>query len=341
MRKAFVLVVVIGCGTGSEGTAPTPAPENATPEPPSHGGTSSSSSSGGTSTDDAGPGFDAAAPPPVTCSGKAQKTGDDTISITMGSTQRAVDLHVPKGYDATKPTPLILNFHGFTSNAPEEQLLGLMNDKSDAAGFVVVYPQGTGVPQSWNAGLCCGQAAQDKVDDVAFVSKIIDTLEDRLCIDASRVYATGMSNGGFLSHRLGCELSTRIAAIAPVAGVMGIPSCTPARPMPVMHFHGTLDPLVPYDGGSPLGFPSVPVTSDGWVARNACTGPAKQTYQKGDATCVTHDQCAGDVTVTLCTIDGGGHTWPGGLPVPTLGKTSTDISATDAMWDFFQKYRLP
>jgi polyhydroxybutyrate depolymerase len=150
-----------------------------------------------------------------------------------------------------------------------------------------------------------------------------------------------MSNGGFLSHRLGCELSTRIAAIAPVAGVMGIPTCTPARPVPVMHFHGTLDPLVPYSGGSPLGFPSVPVTNDGWAARNACTGSAQQTYQKGDATCMTHDQCAGGVSVTLCTIDGGGHTWPGGLPVPVLGKTSTDISATDAMWDFFQKYKLP
>jgi polyhydroxybutyrate depolymerase len=334
MKYAIVLFAfAAGCGTGTEGTgAVSGGPDGQAPPP---------AEDAGAPADDTGPAFDATPPQVVKCSGKVQKTGDDTWTLTVGSDQRSVDVHVPKGYDATKPTPLILNFHGFTSNAPEEQLLGVMNDKSDAAGFVVAYPQGTGVPQSWNAGLCCGQAAQNGVDDVAFASKLIDTLEDRLCIDASRVYATGMSNGGFLSHRLGCELSTRIAAIAPVAGVMGIPSCTPARPVPVMHFHGTLDPLVPYDGGSPLGFPSVPVTSDGWAARDGCTGAAKQTYQKGDATCMTHDACAGGATVTLCTIDGGGHTWPGGLPVPSLGKTSTDLSATDAMWDFFQKHKLP
>jgi polyhydroxybutyrate depolymerase len=149
-----------------------------------------------------------------------------------------------------------------------------------------------------------------------------------------------MSNGGFMSHRIGCELADQFAAIAPVAGVLGIPTCNPSRPMPVIHFHGTADTLVPYDGNAAMGFIPVLDTFHGWADRDGCTGTPAQTYAKGDATCQTYSQCAGGAEVTLCTIDGGGHTWPGGTPVPTLGLTSTDINATDAMWTFFSAHHL-
>jgi polyhydroxybutyrate depolymerase len=269
-----------------------------------------------------------------------QPQGDTNWTIATSAGNRAALVHIPPGYDPTKATAVVLNFHGLGGSPTQEEGLTLMDAESDSAGFVLVYPQGTGSILSWNAGACCAPASQNNVDDVGFVGTLLDTLEAKLCVDTHRVFATGMSNGGFLSHRLGCELSDRIAAIAPVAGVMGIPTCTPSRAVPVMEFHGTSDPIVPYNGDSAIGYTSVPDTISGWVQRDACQGSPTTTYSNGDATCVTYGQCAGGAEVTLCTISGGGHTWPGGTPFPLLGNTSTDISATDAMWAFFQKHGM-
>ena len=275
------------------------------------------------------------------CSGMAaQAKGNSTWMISTASGNRSALVHIPPGYDPTQATPLVLNFHGYSGSPTQEEGLTLMDTLSDSAGFLLVYPQGTGSLLSWNAGACCGTAAQNNLDDVGFVRTLIDTLESKLCVDPKRVFATGMSNGGFLSHRLGCELSDRIAAIAPVAGVMGIPTCNPSRPVPVMDFHGTSDPIVPYDGNASIGYVSVADTISGWVQRDGCQGSPTTTYSKGDATCSTYANCAGGAEVTLCSISGGGHTWPGGTPFPLLGKTSTDISATDAMWAFFQKHPM-
>ena len=273
------------------------------------------------------------------CTGKLAQPVDSTWTIVSSGINRTANVHVPANYDPTKATPVVLNFHGFTSNASQEALLSGMNDKSDKEGFVVVYPEG--LNSSWNAGACCGTSAQSGVADVKFVSDLIDSLEVQICVDAKRVFATGMSNGGFLSHRLGCELSDRIAAIAPVAGVLGVDACKPTRAVPVMHFHGTLDPLVPYNGDPALGFPPVPDTFAGWATRDGCTGDPTSTYDKGDAHCATYEKCGAGATVTLCTIDNGGHTWPGGMPVPPLGYTTTDISATDEMWTFFTEHPMP
>ena len=276
------------------------------------------------------------------CTGKAPASGDSVWTVTSGGLPRLVNVHVPTAYDPTKPTPLVLNFHGFTSDAIQEAILSQMSPLADANDFIVMYPVGTGVPLSWNAGACCGTAAATGVDDIQMVRDLLDQAEQQLCIDPHRIYATGMSNGGFLSHRIGCELADRFAAIAPVAGVLGIPDadCHPSRPVPVIEFHGTSDPLVPWDGSTTLGFPSVTSTFTGWADRDGCTGAPAQTYQHGDATCSTYSQCAGGAEVTLCTIQGGGHTWPGGTPVPTLGATSTDISASAAMWTFFAAHPL-
>ena len=146
-----------------------------------------------------------------------------------------------------------------------------------------------------------------------------------------------MSIGGFLSHRLGCEASDVIAAIAPVAGVIGLPDedCTPARPMPVMHFHGTLDAIVPYGGSVISGFPSVRETVDGWAARDGCTDLPEITYRMGNSECETLDECDGGAEVVLCTVAGEGHWWPG-----AAGSVAV-ISATDHMWDFFVGHPLP
>jgi polyhydroxybutyrate depolymerase len=285
------------------------------------------------------------APPPGTgsvpdggtdpCSSPAHPpTGDRFFTLQSAGGLRWFYLHVPSSYSPQK-TELVLNFHGFTSDPLQEALLSQMNGAADARGVIVAYP--AGLDASWNAGLCCGDSAWvSQVDDVQFVRDTLDAISSAYCIDPKRVFATGMSNGGFLSHRLGCELSDRIAAIAPVAGVMGVASCNPGRHVPVMHFHGTLDPLVPYYGGGSQGFPSVAESTAGWIARNGCGPATTSIYSQGDASCTRWD-CPTDGETVLCTIDGGGHTWPGGTPVPSLGKTSTDLDATSMMLDFFDR----
>lgn len=293
------------------------------------------------------------APPPFSCvgAGKPGKIGDRTITLTSGGIARTILLHVPQGYDPEAGAMLVLNFHGFSSDAAQQILLSKMNDASDAQvsgkRFIVAYPYGVG--NGWNAGDCCSDLqVSGPVDDVAFVKALLAQLASEYCIDPRRIYATGMSNGGFMTHRLACEMADTFAAAAPVAGVLGIAPehCNPKRAVPILHFHGTADGIVPYGGGAPgidplKHFRSVQETISIWRQKDACLSGPQTTYAHGDATCVRYTGCEGVADVTLCTIDGGGHAWPGGLAVPTLGKTSTDIRATETMVDFFLAHPMP
>jgi polyhydroxybutyrate depolymerase len=277
---------------------------------------------------------------PSSCSGKMSQPLDGSWTLHVGGVDRTVEVHVPKSYDPTRPTPLVLNFHGYTSNGMQQAAVSGMSAKADAANFVVVYPEGTGSPTGFNAGACCGMAAQNMVDDVGFARAIITEANSRLCLDGKRVFVTGFSNGGFMSHRLACELADVVAAIAPVSGVVGIPSCTPSRPIAVIDFHGMSDNTVPYAGDAQNGWPSVPDTFAAWAKRDSCTdGTPAQTYNKGDVTCATYSHCAGGVEVTLCTVSDGGHAWPGSAVA--LPGTTQNISATDAMWTFFSAHPMP
>ncbi len=271
---------------------------------------------------------------------------DEKRRLIHGGVERSYDLHVPAAYDAAVPGPLLLNFHGFTpivgpQASGAQASLSSMIAKSDSSGFVAVHPQGllepNGTTASWNAGTCC--ATDTTRDDVGYVRAILDEVTAALCIDERRVYVTGLSNGGMMSHHLGCRLADRIAAIAPVAGLDATVPCEPGRPVGVVAFHGTTDELVPYANGV--------AAVDEWVKRNGCVGEAVETYSKGDSRCVTHEQCAGGVEVELCTVEDGGHTWPDGADfpavpgIPDLGKTTRDLSANDEMWSFFDRHRLP
>ncbi len=283
-------------------------------------------------------------PPPPTpgapdCAGRVKLAGDFTWSFELGGRTRTANVHVPLAYDPSKRTPLVVNAHGYTDTAEGQASLSKMTETADANGFVVLHPQG--VANSWNAGACCGTAMSSELDDVAFVGKLLDEAEAKLCVDPKRVFASGMSNGGFLAHRLACELDGRVAAVGSVAGLMTLAECAPKRAVPVLQFHGTSDYVVPYRGSISLGFPAVEDVVDAWAKRDGCTGAPTETYAKGDVTCVTHASCKDNAEVTLCTVEGGGHTWPGGMPVPALGKTSTAISASDALWSFFQKHPMP
>lgn len=267
------------------------------------------------------------------------------VDLALAGNTRSYELHVPTGYDGSSPLPLVLNFHGFTSNGAQQRLYTRMDDTADEHGFIVAYPNG--LDSSWNAGVCCGRSSVDDVDDVGFALTVIDDIGERGCIDLTRVYATGMSNGGFMSHRLACEASDVIAAIGPVSGVLGIdPSaCNPTRPVPMIHFHGTEDPLIFYEGGGLVSSMSVPDSTDIWSDRNGCSGEPEVTLSQGMVTCEGLDQCGGDASVTLCTIAGGGHCWPG-IPCATiegvdLGVSTTDINANEVMWELFSTVKLP
>ncbi len=326
-----IIVLLLGTGCAANGTV--------TAAPPYDGG-GGDDGYDASPNDDAGIAHDARAgdaAQSATCVGKAAQAIDAVWTVSSKGTSRTARVHVPASYDPTKRAPVVLNFHGYTSNAMQQELLSGMSTKADKEGFVAVYPEGLG--SSWNAGACCGTSMTSNVDDLAFVSDLLDAIDTKLCADARRVYATGLSNGGFLSHRLGCEMSTRIAAIAPVAGVLAPATCNAKRAVPVMDFHGTSDPIEPYAGNAM--YPSAADTVAGWAARDGCTGQPIETFRKSDAHCATYAKCADRATVTLCTIDGGGHTWPGGLPIPAFGYTTTNLSATDAMWTFFTEHPLP
>lgn len=329
--------------TGGSGGASGNASGGASGGGGSGGGTSGGTTNGGGTSDGkvgAG-GTGATGGLAASCAGRLAQPRDATWTLTVGGMTRTANVHVPQSYDPSKPTPVVFNFHGFTSDAAQEDLLAGMSAKADVAGFIAVHPEGTGNPKSWNAGACCGDAVSKNTDDIGFIKALLDQAEQTLCVDTKRVFATGMSNGGFLSHRIGCELADRFAAVAPVAGVLGMQQCNPSRPMPVIHFHGTLDPLVPYDGSPLLGFHSVPDTFAGWAQRNGCTDAQPvEVYRNMDSHCAQYSRCAGGVEVTLCTVDGGGHTWPGGLPIPA-GYTTPFLKATDMMWEFFQRHPLP
>jgi polyhydroxybutyrate depolymerase len=311
-----------------------------------NGGASAGDDSGDDVDATAGDSTDAAitddvdAPAAAACEGKSTQPLDAIWMIEHGGMTRTIRVHVPASYDPARPTPVVLDFHGYTMSAQAQEDMTRLPAKADAAGFISVTPDGTGSLRGWNAGACCGTPAQTGLDDVGFVNLLLDQLEARLCVDTRRVFSTGFSNGGFLSHRLACEASTRIAAIAPVAGMMGISDCNPTRPVPVMHFHGTSDTIVPYSGGGFSGYRSAADTDAGWATRNGCDATTTETFARGDSRCVSHAGCDGGSEVTLCTITGGGHTWPGGGYFPG-GHITTDLSATDAMWAFFEAHPMP
>lgn len=299
------------------------------------------------------------------CEDGSVSAGEQDDSLTFAGASRSYRLHVPRGYKGG-PTPLVVNMHGFLSNHLEQEKLTGMSALADERGFIVVYPSGAGTPPAWNAGDCCEYVDRTR-DDVAFFAALVDAVADTACVDLDRVYAVGYSNGGFLSHRIACELSERVAAIATVAGVLGIApeACEPARSVPVLQIHGDADPTVPYAGGSPMGweilYPDVPApsyrsaaeTASFWREHDGCASTRTQVFKEGDATCERYDDCQDDSEVTLCTISGGGHTWPGGdtsafegtvlgMPIVNfVGTTSTSLNASSYIWEFLRQHALP
>ena len=268
-------------------------------------------------------------------------------SIHSGGLVRDYRLYVPASYSANgTPVPLILNFHGYTSNYLEQEFYGNFRNIADTANFLVVHPNGTLDGQGQRFWNTFGNPAA--ADDVAFVANLLDTLEATYNIDAQRIYSTGMSNGGFMSYKLACELNDRIAAIASVTGSMiqsELNACNVQRPVPVMEIHGTADATVPYNGLAVLTFVPIPDLVSAWVGFNHCNPtPTFTTVPNNN----TSDGCTAEhylytggdkgSTVEHFKVLGGAHTWPGAAF--TIDVTNQDFNASQEIWRFFRQYRL-
>lgn len=267
-----------------------------------------------------------------------------TYPIFFGGFNRDYIVHLPAGYVSTNQYPVVFNLHGYTSDAVQQVFYTQMNSTADANNFIVVYPNG--IANAWNSGFVGTYGTG--IDDVGFISAIIDSLNKNLSINLNRVYSCGMSNGGFQSYRLACELSNRIAAIASVTGSMTDSTffyCNPSRPVPTMEVHGTADATVNYNGG--FGFKAIDDVVQFWKTKNSCTASVETTAV---ANTNTTDGCTADfIQVKGCSLGienwlykvyGGGHTWPGS-PVNIIGSnTSLDFNASQRIWDFFNMYTL-
>lgn len=270
-----------------------------------------------------------------------------TGTLLSSGERRSYLLHVPDSYDPTRPTPLVISLHGYAEWPAHQMQISRWNELADEYGFLVVYPSGTDLPKRWRTTRF---DPGDPMIDVVFISDLIDALSAEYNIDPERIYANGLSNGGGMSFVLSCELPDRIAAFGSVAGayVYSLEDCRPSHPVPAILFHGTADPIVPYMGGPSrsfdIPFPVIPE----WVAaladRDGCGRDPETLPATGAASGVRFTGCRDNAEVVFYSIAGGGHTWPGGEPLPEFitGPTGMDIDATRLMWEFFQNHpRVP
>lgn len=281
------------------------------------------------------------------------RAGTHALSLVHGGMARPYIVHVPTGYDAARPAPLVLALHGGGGHAAtmaDDQRYGLAR-KAEQAGFIAVFPNGFsklpgGRFATWNAGLCCGDARDRQIDDVGFLRAVVAAVKRQVNVDAARVFATGMSNGGMMSHRLACDAPELFRAVASVAGTDATSTCQPARPVPVLHIHARDDSHVLFNGGAGpdsfrdaakvMDFVAVPETVSRWVTRQQCQPTPQRLWQRPGAYCDAYAGCAGGVRVQLCVTEDGGHSWPG-APSVRRGKAaaSTALDANDVIWDFF------
>ncbi len=271
-------------------------------------------------------------------------------SLTHGAEKRRYIVYTPASYaaDTTRKLPVVLSFHGGGMTMAEQMLYTRMNRTAEAEGFIVVYPQG--LQQDWNVGF--GTSYRDGTDDVGFVEALLDQLQRDYRVDGSRIYATGLSRGGFFCQRLAAELSHRIAAVASVGGPLPHPVLDQQKPrgaafpVGVMLVHGTADRVVAYDG-KPGGYLSAAESYRYWARRNGAPAdggaPRRIDADRRDGTSATLLQAAGDgAGVALVTIHGGGHTWAGadpfnvGLPI---GATARDVDINAVIWRFLARHR--
>ena len=283
--------------------------------------------------------------------------GDYRFELQSGGRGRSYLAHVPPQAVSTA-LPVIVSLHGGGGNAQQQRRGTGMDAAADRDGYIAVYPNGSGRMDerllTWNAGDCCGYAQAQNVDDVGFISALLDDLGRRAAIDAQRIYIVGHSNGGMMAYRLGEALPERIAAIASVAGAR-VPGAGGGRAMPVLQIHSVDDPRALYGGGlgPPFPFtdirvlhPSVEATLAAWVKRDGCDSVATERASREagghGARLFVYANCRDGAEVALWKLTGAGHGWPGGTPMleALVGPATGVIDANTEIWRFFSRFSL-
>jgi polyhydroxybutyrate depolymerase len=285
--------------------------------------------------------------------GAAFSSGSSKLAMTMGGQIRIVIVHIPSGYTGSRKLALVLNMHGSGSTAAAQEAFTGMDVTADAHHFIVAYPQaliseGTGF--DWNVPrepLLGGKAVpRGAGSDVTFLTSLVAILEHRYCVDPARVYATGFSGGARMASQLACDASTTFAAVAAVSGLRKPSPCPTARAVPVIALHGTADPIDPYGGGGqPYWTYSVPQAALAWAKQDSCSLAATPRAERG-FTLTQFRRCADRSSVELYSINGEGHEWPGGPPMPgsltsLLGPQSNSLNADSTIWAFFSAHPMP
>jgi polyhydroxybutyrate depolymerase len=246
--------------------------------------------------------------------------------MKVAGIERSYLVFRPPSLDTSKPAPLVVAIHGYGADAMGMEETSHFDDLATKVGFIVVYPEG--IDHSWNAGTCCGQNTND---DVAFIKALIERFVSAEHVDPKRLFATGMSNGGFMAQRLGCELSDQLSAVASVSGSLVTASCNPSQAVSVLEMHGLDDFLVPYEGGATRGLGQFPPTMSvmkRWASLDGCAVTPAVT-QSGKTTTYTWTKCRDDTNIVLVAIAEAGHKWFR----PVFDVDQPD--ATQVVWDFF------
>ena len=289
-----------------------------------------------TSTAAAPAGADAAAG----CATPVPPPGQRASAFEFQGQSRTYQLFVPQHYDGRHPVPVVFNFHGFGSNAQQQMFYGDFRAQADRDTFLVVAPDGQGQNRHFNL---TGESGLQ--DDVAMVLALLDHVESTLCVDADRVFSTGMSDGGAMTSALACKAPDRFAAFGAVAVIIFQEACAGTRPVAITAFAGTADPVVPFNGGvvSCCGHPtlgSAPGAMAGWAKHDGCAAAPREDRLGSEVRRQTWPDCRGGSAVVFYIVDGGGHTWPGAVAIPSLGLTTQQVRASDAIWDFFKAHPL-
>ena len=287
--------------------------------------------------------------------GAGVASGTTTVRFNFEGQERVYEQVVPVGYDDSTRLPVVLNWHGLGSSGVEQLAFSDYTALADAEGFIVIVPTGLEDATGLNSWELAPEQFPDR-DDLAFANTLLDQVIETLCVDDTRVYTTGMSNGGYFSSVLVCEMSDRIAAAASVAALSHADSCDPSRVVPYIGFHGTNDEVVPYDGSGESSMApgqTVPLFAlkildefAEFAAEAGCDIEPRVAQLSPQVTSFDFQNCADDVQMTFYEIEGGGHSWPGSavsLAVSEaigLGATTDEISASETSWAFFQQYSL-
>jgi polyhydroxybutyrate depolymerase len=357
-RRCLVLISIGGlllgaCSSGTDTNDAGPVTTNPVGSAPPATGATGTSLPGAPGTKAAG----AARPSPGCGTSTVGALDKERRTMEIGADERFYLLTTPAGHDGRTPLPLVIDFHGLSEGAQVHTVMSNYAPLAQSEGFVVAVPNGSGVPIRWDVK----PGPENK--DLAFIDAMLEQLGNDLCIDTSRVYATGLSYGAIMTSFLTCERSDRFAAVAPVAGLLVPKPCDQARKVPILTFHGTADPILPFNGGegripgltppdatvpplppADLNGPGFPANVAQWAARNGCKPTPTDTNVTENVIHRVYD-CPASAPVEFYIILGGGHAWPGSefskLTEQIVGPTTFDIDASKLSWEFFQRFQLP